>query len=144
MKKKESPVHTKLLTLFKKKLGVVISNDFLFKLTGQYNYTRRIRELRALGWKIVYSTTPRGYVLLSNRRNSFRADNYVNLKLRQEILEAYNYTCQLCGAHPSGKYSDGSPICVEVDHKIPLKKGGKTTKKNLWVLCRRCNASKNL
>ena len=34
-------------------------------------------------------------------------------------------------------------IPFQVDHIIPLNKGGKTVPENLQVLCRKCNASKS-
>ena len=47
-----------------------------------------------------------------------------------------NYHCACCGA------SDCSRIFFQVDHIIPLNKGGKTRADNLQILCRQCNGIK--
>ena len=61
-------------------------------------------------------------------------------KLRDEIKERDNYTCQneLCGVSTH----DEPTLLLEIDHKIPLSKGGLTTRDNLQTLCWRCNRSK--
>lgn len=57
--------------------------------------------------------------------------------LRKQIMERDNYTCQICG-----KYM---PDCVglEIDHIVPVSKGGRTEPKNLQVLCSVCNRRKS-
>ncbi len=124
------------------RMGKVVTNAQLIEVSGQHNYARRLRELRAEGWDIVYSRNPGGYILRSTNKISFEVDKYINLKLRQKVLERDSYRCQLCGIGASDKYPDGSNVRLEVDHIIPLKQGGKTTEENLWVLCSRCNAGK--
>lgn len=57
--------------------------------------------------------------------------------LRYDILKRDNYTCQICGAAAK----DGAKL--EVDHIIPVSKGGKTEKSNLQTLCVRCNRGKS-
>ena len=46
------------------------------------------------------------------------------------------FTCQICGS--SAK--DG--VRLEVDHIVPVSKGGKTEMSNLQTLCERCNRGK--
>jgi len=58
-------------------------------------------------------------------------------RLRFFILSRDRYRCQLCGATAS----DGAQL--EVDHKVPVAKGGKTTPQNLWTLCHPCNNGKS-
>lgn len=58
-------------------------------------------------------------------------------KLRYEILERDRRKCQMCGRTP---YEDG--VKLEVDHKIPIAKGGRTELNNLWTLCQDCNKGK--
>jgi len=57
-------------------------------------------------------------------------------KLRFDILERDNHTCQACGATPQ----DGATL--EIDHIQPFSKGGTDDPSNLQVLCRECNAGK--
>ena len=59
-------------------------------------------------------------------------------KLREKIKERDGYTCQICGL--SNK--DEQNLLLEIDHIIPLSKGGMTTEGNLQTLCWRCNRSK--
>ena len=59
-------------------------------------------------------------------------------KLRLLIKERDNYTCQICKLS-----TDDEPhLLLEIDHKIPLSKGGLTTESNLQTLCWKCNRSK--
>lgn len=60
-------------------------------------------------------------------------------KLRQEILQRDNYTCKICG----NSIKKEPNLLLEVDHIIPVSKGGKTTKENLQTLCWKCNRSKS-
>ena len=61
----------------------------------------------------------------------------ISLKVRFEIFKADNYKCQICGASVK---EDG--IKLEVDHKLPVSKGGTNDKSNLWTLCFNCNRGK--
>lgn len=57
--------------------------------------------------------------------------------LRKAIMERDNYTCQICGKYmPDG-------IGLQIDHIIPVSKGGKTIPSNLQVLCSKCNGKKS-
>lgn len=58
--------------------------------------------------------------------------------LRYRVLKRDNFKCQYCGA--SAK-EDG--VKLEVDHIIPVSKGGKTIISNLQTLCERCNRGKS-
>lgn len=59
------------------------------------------------------------------------------------ILERDNWKCYLCGIHTPkdlrGTISDSAP---EVDHIIPLSKGGGHIESNLRCSCRKCNLKK--
>lgn len=59
-------------------------------------------------------------------------------KLRQEIKKRDNFTCKECGI----SIKQEPHILLEIDHIIPISKGGLTTKDNLQTLCWRCNRSK--
>lgn len=61
----------------------------------------------------------------------------MNDDIRYNVLKRDNFTCQKCGA--SNK--DGAKL--EVDHIIPVAKGGKTIMSNLQTLCDRCNNGKS-
>lgn len=59
-------------------------------------------------------------------------------KLRQQIKERDHYTCRICGA---SVYKEPN-LLLEIDHIVPVSKGGLTTEDNLQTLCWRCNRSK--
>ena len=59
-------------------------------------------------------------------------------RLRQKIKERDGYTCKKCGASLNAEPN----LLLEIDHIIPLSKGGLTTEDNLQTLCWRCNRSK--
>ena len=55
--------------------------------------------------------------------------------LRHKILKRDRYTCQACGAR-------APDVELEVDHKIPISRGGKDEESNLTTLCKDCNRGK--
>ena len=59
-------------------------------------------------------------------------------KLREKIKERDNYTCCNCNL----SIEDEQNLLLEIDHIIPVSKGGLTTKNNLQTLCWRCNRTK--
>lgn len=61
----------------------------------------------------------------------------VSPRLRFLILKRDNYRCQICGRNAQ------HGITLEIDHKIPRSKGGRSTQENLWVLCFECNRGKH-
>lgn len=58
----------------------------------------------------------------------------VSNKMRFAVYKRDNYRCRKCGR----KTND-----LEIDHIIPIAKGGKTTFDNLQTLCKRCNEIKS-
>ena len=59
--------------------------------------------------------------------------------LKKAILERDSYTCQNCG---NSIYKEPN-LLLEIDHIVPVSKGGKTEPDNLQTLCWRCNRSKS-
>ncbi len=57
----------------------------------------------------------------------------VTNKMRFSIYNRDNYRCRICGKKAKN---------LEVDHIIPIAKGGKSTYENLQTLCHRCNVKK--
>ncbi|MGX3045880.1 HNH endonuclease [Helicobacter sp. T3_23-1056] len=64
--------------------------------------------------------------------------NLLNSELREYIKERDDYTCQICGK----SQNEYPHLSLEIDHIIPIAKGGKTTEDNLQVLCSDCNKAK--
>lgn len=60
-------------------------------------------------------------------------------KLRELIKSRDNYTCTYC----SVSVADEPHLLLEVDHILPVSRGGLSTAENLQTLCWRCNRSKS-
>ena len=59
-------------------------------------------------------------------------------KLRTQVKERDNYTCCQCGNSTHAEPN----LLLEIDHIIPIAKGGLTKEDNLQTLCWKCNRSK--
>lgn len=59
-------------------------------------------------------------------------------KLRQHIKERDGFACKQCGVSVQQEPN----LLLEIDHIIPVSKGGLTTEDNLQTLCWRCNRKK--
>lgn len=61
----------------------------------------------------------------------------VSARLRHQILERDGFKCLDCGASPA------NGALLEVDHTIPISKGGSNALSNLRTLCSDCNRGKS-
>ncbi|MGG7177223.1 HNH endonuclease [Clostridium paraputrificum] len=59
-------------------------------------------------------------------------------KLREKIKERDKFTCQICGLSTN----DEKNLLLEIDHIIPISKGGMSLEENLQTLCWKCNRTK--
>jgi HNH endonuclease len=72
-------------------------------------------------------------------RNSVKGQRaLMTSKLRENIKQRDNYTCKSCSISTHIERN----LLLEIDHIIPLSKGGVTTESNLQTLCWRCNRTK--
>ena len=111
-------------------------NLFLINIRGYYksrkSETFGIEDIRVLIHRI------------KNQRNGYYLDRgiwdsicrvergKVSNKMRFSIYERDGYRCCKCGS----RYN------LEIDHIIPISRGGKSTYDNLQTLCHRCNVDK--
>ena len=65
--------------------------------------------------------------------------NLMTKKLRDFIKKRDNFTCCNCG---NSTYTEPN-LLLEIDHIIPIAKGGCTVEDNLQTLCWKCNRSKS-
>lgn len=73
-------------------------------------------------------------------RNSAKGQRALMTKTyREKIKKRDNYTCQMCKA----SVEEQSLLLLEVDHIIPISKGGKSVDENLQTLCWKCNRTKS-
>lgn len=59
------------------------------------------------------------------------------------LLIKYNYSCNKCGMSQTEHFTKYNKR-LEIDHIIPVKKGGSDSLDNLQLLCRSCNARKGV
>ena len=59
----------------------------------------------------------------------------ISYELRQAVFERDNYTCQYCGR----SYEEAD---LEIEHIIPISKGGNNDIRNLATACGACNRTK--
>jgi len=67
---------------------------------------------------------------MTNKRKS------ISTRRRFEILKRDNFTCQYCSAKPP-------KVPLEIDHLIPVSKGGTNSSDNLITACFECNRGKS-
>ena len=60
-------------------------------------------------------------------------------KLREQIKERDDFTCQMCG---NSTHKEPN-LLLEIDHILPISKGGSTIESNLQTLCWKCNREKS-
>jgi 5-methylcytosine-specific restriction endonuclease McrA len=60
----------------------------------------------------------------------------------EEIFERDNWSCWMCNLPVLRYGSHLSPMAPQVDHVVPLSRGGRHTRENARCACRRCNLAK--
>lgn len=78
-----------------------------------------------------------GYETTLNKYQSKKQRSLMSDELREQIKKRDNYTCKICG-----KYMPDE-VGLQIDHIIPIVKGGKSVPSNLQVLCSKCNGHKH-
>jgi len=76
--------------------------------------------------------------LVTFRRSVAGQRALMTASLREKIKNRDNHTCQMCGLSTVHEKN----LLLEIDHKVPLSRGGTTTEANLQTLCWRCNRKK--
>lgn len=70
------------------------------------------------------------------KKSARHGKDYISPRARYEVMERDGRACQACGVRPE----DGARL--QVDHIIPVAKGGRGGIDNLQVLCWDCNIGK--
>jgi hypothetical protein len=60
----------------------------------------------------------------------------LSLSARFAVLQRDNFTCRYCGGHPPD-------VRLEVDHRVPVCRGGTNAQSNLVTACFACNRGKH-
>lgn len=80
----------------------------------------------------------------SIRRSRIRGSDQLESFDPFEIFNRDNWHCKLCGIQtPRGKRGSFGDDAPELDHIVPLSKGGAHTRENTQCLCRKCNQIKS-
>lgn len=128
------------------------NNAFQFKFTRmqtRYRQTNYVKNAYKVSQVVNIYTC--NYAYLLERKNLLEAISYerplrqyysknqrnlMTKELRNAVILRDNYTCQICG-----KYMPDE-VGLQIDHIMPVSKGGKTVLSNLQVTCSKCNARK--
>lgn len=76
----------------------------------------------------------RGYVAAKKEKASRSS---LPARVRFEVLKRDAFRCQYCGKQAGG----GAEL--EIDHIVPISKGGTSDKENLITACKECNNGKS-
>ncbi len=111
---------------------------FILRFTGiNKNYTKDEFIKEAINciiksWEFIEMYQRLGNIPFKKIRKEEHEKRKVAKKLRWSIYKKDDFTCQKCGIQED----------LEVDHIIPLSKGGKDELINLQTLCKPCNVRK--
>ncbi len=75
-----------------------------------------------------------------HERRIKRGRKAIPVDMRWRVLKRDGHRCVSCGANPA---TDESAV-LQIDHIVPVSKGGVNEEGNLRVLCRDCNAGKGV
>ena len=133
--------NVKVELIIKTRGGIVIRGQIikLNKLLKRYIIIKSLDNspIKIFLEDIVYDTLiPINFIIESkkNKKNKKERDN-ISSKLRFDVFRRDKYVCQYCGACGPG-------VELEVDHVIPVSKGGTDNIDNLKTSCFNCNRGK--
>ena len=129
------------------------NNMFLFRMMRQQtrytqqNYVKRayrvnmVKDSYYMSYDYIvdrfYRLQEIGFECTLSEYNAKSQRKLMTKALRDKIALRDNFTCQLCGKYmPDG-------VGLQIDHIVPIAKGGKTVPSNLQVLCSKCNGRKS-
>jgi len=94
-----------------------------------------------------YNKTPKGKDMKQkkdNKRRAFKKGVIYQIFNPSYIFERDDYICQNCGRKTRPDFNDcNNPLYPNLDHIVPLSKGGAHTKENTQCLCHQCNTWKS-
>ena len=113
-------------------------NEYSFGLGSTYFLGQAFKEILAHSdVNIKTNVDFEGTKIARKYWQSLRAKRSVSVRVRHSILERDGFRCCDCGA------SVATGAVLEVDHTIPISKGGSNDLSNLRTLCSDCNRWKS-
>jgi hypothetical protein len=122
--------------------------------TGVSEWVRHVRELREEeNWLILThndgaEVKPGQYLLKEapTEKSAVKFSRSISAKLRAEVLDRNDFTCQMCGLTPGELDPDtGRKVRLHIGHIKHKSLGGKDELTNLRALCSTCNqGAKNI
>lgn len=100
-----------------------------YNATPEQNQRKRERAKR-------FSASPKGIKLRATRRARLRGAEIVIKFHKSEIIKRDGLACYLCGKKLTEK-------TAEIEHILPLSRGGNHKPENVKLACKPCNSSKN-
>lgn len=142
---KKNITEEKVKLLLIDKIGMeqinLIKEDTPIVIYGQKTYTkyRKNRPYKQTVTVITVKSNRKDLITTSESAEAKKHERNKtnNPSLRLAVMERDNYTCQICGKVMRDK------VGLQIDHIIPINKGGKTIIDNLQVLCNICNGRKS-
>lgn len=118
----------------KENFMITLKIEVYYRSNGGNVYDNKKRKYLFNDLVFVYNEWNRGnkYEETINQERKIMNDY-----IRYNVLKKDNFSCQICGITAK----DGAKL--QVDHIIPVSKGGKTVMSNLQTLCERCNIGKS-
>ncbi len=118
----------------KENFMITLKIEVYYRSNGGNVYDNKKRKYLFNDLVFVYNEWNRGnkYEETINQERKIMNDY-----IRYNVLKRDNFSCQICGITAK----DGAKL--QVDHIIPVSKGGKTVMSNLQTLCERCNIGKS-
>ena len=111
-------------------------HNYPFRWISYMNVYGGLGNLAELIIKVQKGLLPES--LLYQRYRKKPKSRSIPLKKSSSVLKRDNYTCVKCGASPQ----KDKTVTLEVDHIIPVSKGGLSKLGNLQTLCFECNQGK--
>lgn len=116
-----------------KRHGIVNYESGIFTLNvASLTSSQRSELILLCNQKIKEYEDKRGKLIWQHRARDSRL---VPGSLRYQVLTRARHRCELCGISAEEK-------ALDVDHIVPINKGGKTVLENLQALCYTCNSQK--
>lgn len=128
---------------FYSRLGFANIDEHIFAIEYKFSYTSNGgMAQRTFSVPMTEETIAQLIKVLENKltASAFAKEqrNLMTKKLRETIKKRDNFTCCNCG---NSIYKE-SNLLLEIDHIIPIAKGGCTAEENLQTLCWKCNRTK--